>query len=67
MDAITFNSNEVYKKMDEAANKWSEAAEKEILLDEHRKSIKRHINLCKPDRGFTEEETLKKNYRENML
>ena len=38
MDAITFNSNEVYKKMDEAANKWSEAAEKEILLDEHRKS-----------------------------
>ena len=33
MDAITFNSNEVYKAMDEAAKKWSEAAEKEILLD----------------------------------
>jgi len=52
MDAITFNSNEVYKKMDEAANKWSEAAEKEILLDEHRKStfskcFAKHKLTCK--------------------
>ena len=52
MDAITFNSNEVYKKMDEAANKWSEAAEKEILLDEHRKAtfskcFAKHKLTCK--------------------
>ena len=45
MDAITFNSNEVYKKMDEAAKKWSEAAEKEILLDEHRKSTFSNVLL----------------------
>ena len=52
MDAITFNSNEVYKKMDEAAKKWSEAAEKEILLDEHRKAtfskcFAKHKLTCK--------------------
>lgn len=52
MDAITFNSNEVYKAMDEAAKKWSEAAEKEILLDEKRKAtfskcFTKHRDTCK--------------------
>ena len=38
MDAINLNSNKVYQQRNQAAEKWSEAAEKEILLDEKRKS-----------------------------
>ena len=52
MDAINLNSNKVYQQMNQAAEKWSEAAEKEILLDEHRKStfskcFAKHKLTCK--------------------
>jgi len=52
MDTMNINSREAYKKMSEASNKWSEWAEKVILLDEGRKAtfskcFAKHKLVCK--------------------
>jgi hypothetical protein len=52
MDAINLNSNKVYQQMNQAAEQWSLAAEKEIILDEHRKAtfskcFAKHKLTCK--------------------
>ena len=39
MDTMNLNSREAYKRMTEASNKWSEWAEKAIVLDEARKAM----------------------------
>jgi len=52
METMNLNSKEAYKKMSEASNKWSEWAEKVILLDEGRKAtfskcFAKHKLVCK--------------------
>ena len=39
METMNLNSKEAYKKMSEASAKWSEWAEKAIILEEGRKAI----------------------------
>ena len=39
MDTMNLNSREAYKRMTEASNKWSEWAEKAIVLDEGKKAM----------------------------
>ena len=39
MDTMNLNSKEAYKRMTEASNKWSEWAEKAIVLDEGKKAM----------------------------
>ncbi len=39
METMNLNSREAYKRMTEASNKWSEWAEKSIVLDEARKGM----------------------------
>ena len=39
METMNLNSREAYKRMTEASNKWSEWAEKSIVLDEARKAM----------------------------
>ena len=39
METMNLNSREAYKRMTEAYNKWSEWAEKSIVLDEARKAM----------------------------
>ena len=39
METMNLNSKEAYKKMTEASTKWSEWAEKSIILDEGRKAM----------------------------